>query len=60
MSYDEIVKALKQGKVVHWSNEGYIVNFECNELHVIFERNGYYTKLQDSEYADCFIGDNHA
>lgn len=56
MNYDEIVNALKQDKVVHWSNEGYIVNFECNELHVIFERNGYYTKLQDSEYADCFIG----
>ena len=60
MTYDEIVKALEQGKNVHWSNTGYIISHAHNGLHITFERNGYYTKLQESEYADCFIGDNHA
>ena len=55
MTYQEIIEAL-QNNVVHWCNEGYRISFECNELHVFFERNGYYTKLQDSEYAECFIG----
>lgn len=60
MKYDEIIKALKEGNKVHWSNPGYIVSHAHNGLYVIFERNSYYTKLQESEYKDCFVGDNHA
>lgn len=59
MNYDEIIKALKQGKNVHWINTDYIISHAHNGLYVTFERNGYYTKLQESEYQDCFIGGNH-
>ena len=55
MNYDEIVKALKQGKNVYWINTGYIISHAHNGLYVTFERNGYYTKLQESEYKDCSI-----
>ena len=60
MSYDEIIKALKEGNKVHWSNTGYIISHAHNSLYVTFERNSYYTKLQESEYKDCFVGDDHA
>lgn len=56
MSYDEIVNALKQGLKVHWINTGYVISYAHNSLYITFERNNYYSKLQDSEYAECFIG----
>ena len=57
MSYLEIIQAIKQGKNVYWKNTGYKVSHAHNGLYITFERNDYYSKLQESEYQDCFIGD---
>ena len=56
MSYIEIVEALEQGLNVYWKNEGYIISHAQNGLYMTFIYNGYYSKLQKSEYNDCFIG----
>ena len=53
---EEIKQALQQGKKVYWQNEGYKVSHAQNGLHITFKYNGYYSKLQDSEIKDCFIG----
>lgn len=57
MSYLDIIEAVKQGKNVYWMNTGYTVSHAHNGLYITFERNSYYSKLQESEYQDCFIGD---
>ena len=56
MSYNEIIQAIEKGKKVYWQNEGYKVSHAQNGLHITFKYNGYYSKLQDSEIKDCFIG----
>lgn len=56
MTYQDIIQALKKGLKVYWSNTGYTVSHAHNGLYVTFERNSYYSKLQESEYAACFIG----
>ena len=60
MSYIEIMQALKNGFKVYWINTGYIVSHAHNGLYITFERNSYYSKLQESEYKDCFVGDKYA
>ena len=55
-SKEEIKQALQQGKNVCWQNEGYKVSHAQNGLHITFKYSGYYSKLQDSEIKDCFIG----
>lgn len=60
MNYDEIVKALKEGNKVHWKHTGYTVSHAHNGLYITFERNSYYSKLQESEYQDCFVGNKYA
>ena len=57
MDYLEIVEALGKGLNVHWKNAGYKVSYSHNGLYITFLSNGYYSKLQDSEYQDCFIGE---
>ena len=57
MSYIEIIEALQQGLNVYCKNAGYTVSYAHNGLYITFLSNGYYSKLQDSEYQDCFIGD---
>ena len=57
MSYIEIIEALEQGLNVYWKNAGYKVSYAHNGLHITFLSNDYYSKLQDSEYQDCFIGE---
>lgn len=58
MEKHEILTALQAGQVVHWSNTGYVVtidSLDSNNLLVTFKANGYCTRLQASEYEDCFI-----
>ena len=57
MSYLEIIEALGKGLNVYWKNTGYRVSHTHDGLYITFERNGYYSKLQESEYQACFIGD---
>lgn len=56
MNYDEIVKALKEGKNVHWSNTAYRVFLENGKLYEINAYNMSMCGLQESQYIDCFIG----
>lgn len=55
-SESEIKDLIKQGVIVCWKNEGYKVSHAQNGLHITFKRSGYYSKLQEDEYKDCFIG----
>lgn len=55
MKYDEIVKALKQGKNVHWINLSYKVFLENGKLYEINTYNMSACGLQESQYIDCFI-----
>lgn len=57
MTYIEIIEALDKGLNVYWKNTGYKVSHAHNGLYITFLYNSYYSKLQDSEYQDCFIGD---
>ena len=57
MSYDEIIKELKQGKNVYWINSAYRVFLENGKLYCIYEYNSYMTALAEAEYIDCFIED---
>ena len=57
MTYIEIVEALGKGLNVYWKNAGYKVSYAHYSLYITFLYNSYYSKLQDSEYQDCFIGD---
>lgn len=56
-SKEDIKQALQQGKSVCWKNEGYTVSHAQDGLYITFKYNGYYSKLQESEIKDCFIGD---
>ena len=56
MSYIEIIEALDKGLNVYWMTIGYKVSYTHNGLYITFERNSYYSKLQESEYQDCFVG----
>lgn len=58
MKFDEIVKALKQGKNVHWINTAYKVFLEKGILYVFISYNMSACGLQESQYEDCFIGDD--
>ena len=58
MTSNEIYNALLSGSQVYWSNTGYKVFLDNNDLYTIFERNSYMCKLQPSEYKDCFIKDS--
>ena len=58
MELHEILNALQAGKVVHWNNTGYLVTIDIldsNNLLVTFKHNEYCTRLQPSEYENCFI-----
>lgn len=55
MTYDEIVKALKQGKNVHWINTAYKVFLENGKLYEINVHNMSMCGMQESQYKDCFI-----
>ena len=57
MTYIEIVEALGKGLNVYWKNAGYKVSYAHYSLYITFLYNSYYSKLQDSEHQDCFIGD---
>lgn len=57
MNLNEIYNALLSGSQVYWSNTGYKVFLDNNDLYTIFERNSYMCGLQPSEYKDCFIKD---
>lgn len=52
----EIKELIAQGKKVYWKNEGYVVSDAHNGLHVTFKHSQYYSKLQENEYQDCFVG----
>lgn len=51
----EIKKLIEDGVNVYWQNEGYIVSNAHDGLHITYKYNGYYSKLQENEYKDCFI-----
>ena len=52
----EIIEAIKAGKKVHWSNEGYKVILQGQySLYTIFESNQSMCALMPSEYKDCFV-----
>ena len=55
-SESEIKDLIKQGVIVCWKNKGYKVSHAQNGLHITFKHSGYYSKLQEGEYKDCFIG----
>lgn len=56
MSYNEIMQALKYNIGVYWNNSAYRVFLQNDELYVIYEYNQYMTKLDKSEYTECFKG----
>ena len=55
MNMQQIKQAVLDGKDVCWSNEGYQVILENDDLYTIFKYNESMCKLQESEYGDCFI-----
>ena len=55
MSYDEIVKAIEQGKKVYWINSAYRVFLENGKLYEINVYNMSMCALEGSQYKDCFI-----
>ena len=57
MSYNEIIQALKDGISVYWKNAAYKVFLQNGKLYVIYTYNGYMTKLNKSEYSECFKGE---
>lgn len=54
MTYSDIIQALKDNISVFWSNTAYKVFLQNGELYVIYTYNGYMTKLNESEYTECF------
>lgn len=54
MNYSDITHALKDNVKVFWTNTAYKVFLQNDELYVIYEYNGYMTKLNESEYIECF------
>lgn len=56
MTYSDIMQALKDNISVFWINPAYKVLLQNGELYVIYEYNNYMTKLNESEYAECFKG----
>ena len=55
MNMQQIKQAVQDGKNVFWSNEGYRVILQNDDLHTIFKYNESMCKLQECEYKDCFI-----
>ena len=55
MNYDEIVKAVKQGKNVYWINTTYKVFLENGKLYEINTYNMSMCGLQESQYKACFV-----
>lgn len=56
MTYSDIMQALKDNIKVHWINPAYKVFLQNGKLYVICTYNGYMTKLNESEYSECFKG----
>ena len=56
MTYSDIMQALKDSISVYWKNAAYKVFLQNGELYVIYEYNRYMTKLDESEYIECFKG----
>ena len=56
MTYSNIMQALNDGYSVYWKNTAYKVFLQNGELYVIYEYNSYMTKLNESEYIECFTG----
>ena len=56
MTYSDIIQDLKDGISVYWINPAYKVFLQNGKLYVIYEYNGYMTKLNESEYTECFKG----
>lgn len=56
MNQSEIMQALKDNVSVFWNNTAYKVFLQNDQLYVIYAYNGYMTKLNESEYIDCFKG----
>ena len=55
MNMHQIKQAVQDGKDVFWSNEGYRVLLQNDDLYTIFKYNESMCKLQECEYKDCFI-----
>ena len=55
MDMQQIKQAVQDGKDVFWSNEGYRVILQNDDLHTIFKYNESMCKLQECEYKNCFI-----
>ena len=52
----EIREALVKGLNVYCSNTGYVVSMERDDILMLtFIANLYYTRLQPSEYHQCFV-----
>jgi hypothetical protein len=56
MNYSDITQALKDNVKVFWINPAYKVFLQNGELFVIYVCNDYMTKLNESEYTECFKG----
>lgn len=56
MIYSDIIQALKDNINVFWINKAYKVFVQNGELYVIYEYNGYMTRLAESECVECFKG----
>ena len=55
MNMQQIKQAVQDNKDVFWSNEGYRVILQNDDLYTIFKYNESMCKLQECEYKDCFI-----
>lgn len=58
MNKQQILYALDNDQQVYWSNKGYEVYCNGDHLYTRFIYNDSCCGLQESEYKDCFIGDN--
>lgn len=56
MTYNEIIKALQLGQNVYWTSIAYKVIEQNGKLYEVYKYNSSMCGLQESQYADCFIG----
>ena len=58
MKYKDVIKAVKKGKIVYWSNKNYkIIKDDIGQYLIHSQSNNHYIGFTDTEYylKDCFI-----
>lgn len=55
MKLHELTRALDQGKIVHWQNDGYRVHWSGDAIRVTYEQNGFGSVLHASELPQCYV-----